>query len=159
MYAITDQTSLHQVMQSPYDVVVIDIYADWCQPCKYLTPKMENLAAQFRDQNILFCTLNAETKLKDYVRGLPTIEFWTKKKGGGERDLYHTVLGADFNEVMTVMHRLYPHLTSSTTTASGSTSGGGMQPTEPSPLLKSVQYPSDVKRKGETKNYKTYATL
>lgn len=152
MYAITDQNALNQVMQSPYDVVVIDIYADWCQPCKYLTPKMETLAAQFREQNILFCTLNAETKLKDYVRGLPTVEFWTKATDGNkERNLYHTVLGADFNEVMTVMHRLYPSMVA----ASSASVGPSVSQQPPASLV----VPSASRKKGETKNYKTYATL
>jgi thioredoxin 1 len=99
IFEIKDGNTLNEVMTSSYDIIIIDIYADWCGPCKYLAPKLENLAKQYSSSNILFCKLNSESGLKPSVKGLPTIEFWVSQSKGVPKQLFHTVLGADYPEI------------------------------------------------------------
>jgi thiol-disulfide isomerase/thioredoxin len=42
---VTDQTFPNEVERSPVPVVV-DMWAPWCGPCRYLTPIVEELSAQ-----------------------------------------------------------------------------------------------------------------
>ena len=104
VFEITNQQTLAEVMNSTYDVVIIDIYADWCGPCKHLAPKLEDLAKQYSAPNILFCKLNSETGLKKSIKGLPTIEFWVNQNGS--KQLYKSVLGAGFPDIKKTLANL-----------------------------------------------------
>lgn len=61
-----------------YPKVVIDFYADWCGPCKNLSPIIEDLAREFSD--ILFIKLNVDeyqSISKQYgIRGIPALLFF-----------------------------------------------------------------------------------
>jgi len=102
VYDIKDKKTLDEIMGSSYDIVIIDIYADWCQPCKFLAPKLDLLAAKYSSPKVLFCKLNSDTGLKPGIQGLPSIEFWVNKQ------LHHTVLGADINEIEATIAKLAP---------------------------------------------------
>jgi thioredoxin 1 len=56
-------------------VAVIDLYADWCGPCKMLAPIMEELEAEFTE--VKFCKINVdeERALAEMfgVRSIPLI--------------------------------------------------------------------------------------
>ena len=38
--------------------IIVDFYADWCGPCKMISPILEELAAEHED--ILFCKVNVD---------------------------------------------------------------------------------------------------
>lgn len=103
MFQITNQETLDAVMtDAKYPIVVLDIYADWCMPCKLLTPKLEELSKSY--PSALFCKLNVESGLKPTVTNLPTIEFWQIK--GESRVLVHTVVGANLQEITSTLTSL-----------------------------------------------------
>ena len=56
-------------------VVLIDLYADWCGPCKMLAPIMEELETEFTE--VKFCKINVdeERALTEMfgVRSIPLI--------------------------------------------------------------------------------------
>ena len=58
--------------------VMLDFWAEWCQPCKMLTPTVEELACDFEGQ-ILVGKLNVDdnpnTATTYGIRGIPTLLF------------------------------------------------------------------------------------
>ena len=58
--------------------VMLDFWAEWCQPCKMLTPTVEELAGDFEGQ-ILVGKLNVDDSPKTAttygIRGIPTLLF------------------------------------------------------------------------------------
>lgn len=64
------------------DVVVVDFWAPWCQPCKVVTPIVEDLAKEY-DGRAAFGKVNVDDSqaaaLKYQIMGVPTLLFF---KGG-----------------------------------------------------------------------------
>ena len=58
--------------------VMLDFWAEWCQPCKMLAPTVEELAGEFEGQ-LLVGKLNVDDNPKtatNYgIRGIPTLLF------------------------------------------------------------------------------------
>ena len=79
---VTDATFTDLVVKSPKPVV-IDYWADWCAPCKQLSPIIEELAAEYGDK-ITFLKMDTNTSTQvptqQGVLGLPTIQVFV----GGE---------------------------------------------------------------------------
>jgi len=71
-------------------LLVIDLYADWCAPCRRLSPILENIAQDKKDQAD-FYKINVD-KLRDIaalfnVRSIPHIAFIKNKK------VVHSLIG------------------------------------------------------------------
>jgi len=75
--AVTDATFAAEVLSSPQPVLV-DYWADWCAPCRQLTPVIEELAKQY--DGVKFVSLdtqvNTAVAANQDVRTLPTIHFF-----------------------------------------------------------------------------------
>ncbi|MGL4990579.1 MAG: thioredoxin [Sarcina sp.] len=56
-------------------LVLVDFYADWCGPCKMLTPVMEELAQEVKAVSFIKLDVDQEGKVAmDYqVQSIPTI--------------------------------------------------------------------------------------
>jgi thioredoxin 1 len=58
-------------------LVVIDLYADWCGPCRMLAPVIEELAAEYPD--VKFCKINVDNErelaMQFRVESIPMIAF------------------------------------------------------------------------------------
>jgi len=65
-------------------VVVVDIYGDWCGPCKAIEPRYNQIAQQFSRQGE--CAVVKEDVNKNItggIRGVPTFQFFFKGKPAG----------------------------------------------------------------------------
>lgn len=62
-------------------LVVVDFYAEWCQPCKNMTKSLTELEKEFT--NVTFVKINAEDEyeLTEFfqIRNLPTLIFISPK--------------------------------------------------------------------------------
>jgi thioredoxin 1 len=83
--ATTDANFESDVLKAEVPVLV-DFWAEWCGPCKALTPKLEEIAQEFGDK-IKVVKLNIDehpnSPVKYGVRGIPTLILF---KAGQEVD-------------------------------------------------------------------------
>jgi thioredoxin 1 len=73
---VTDQTFADEVLRATSPVLV-DYWADWCAPCRQLSPVIEQFAGEYAGR-VKFCSLDANTNTQvpvTYnVNNLPTVQ-------------------------------------------------------------------------------------
>ncbi len=90
----TDQTFEQEVLQSNTPVVV-DFWAEWCQPCRAVSPIIEELAKEYEGKvkvGKLNVDENPQTASKYGIMSIPSILFF---KGGQP---VKTMIGAQSKE-------------------------------------------------------------
>ena len=81
MLAVTDATFEQEVLQSPVPVVV-DFWAEWCGPCRMLTPILEELSTEITGKAVIVkvnIDQNPQIASQLGVRSIPTMILF---KGG-----------------------------------------------------------------------------
>lgn len=77
-YEVDTADFAHKVIDASYTVpVVVDFWADWCQPCRILKPLLEKLAAEYQGRFILAkinSDANQELASQLGVRGIPAVK-------------------------------------------------------------------------------------
>jgi thioredoxin 1 len=74
---VTDATFEAEVVHNPLPVVV-DFWADWCQPCKMVAPILDKLASEFAGQVVVAkVDVDANPGLQQYfqIMSIPTLMF------------------------------------------------------------------------------------
>jgi thioredoxin 1 len=101
-------------MLSEHDLVCIDLFADWCEPCKYIGPKFAELAQQYNiPGKCLLAKENVDRELtRDcQITGIPAFIFYYKGKLIEEKDgtpIY--VVGGDIPRVKEILDKFLPQL-------------------------------------------------
>ena len=76
---VTDATFEEAVLKSPKPVLV-DYWADWCAPCRQLSPIVDELARTYGDRVDFYkldTNANPQTPVQYGVLGLPTLQVWS----------------------------------------------------------------------------------
>jgi thioredoxin 1 len=76
-YAVEEATFEEMVVERSHaSPVVLDIGADWCSPCRVLTPMLEKLALAYEGQ-FLLATVDADENMRiagrHQAKGFPTV--------------------------------------------------------------------------------------
>ena len=73
-YEFTDANFKQEVLQND-KVTLIDLWAEWCGPCRMMTPVVEELAKEYKDRVVvgkLNVDDNPDVPMQYNVRGIPT---------------------------------------------------------------------------------------
>lgn len=90
---VSDSDFSFEVLESESPVLV-DFWAEWCQPCKMLAPTFIELAAEFEGK-VKFVKMNVdnqETPVNYNVRGIPALYLFI---GGELKSQTHGALSKD----------------------------------------------------------------
>lgn len=74
---LTDSNFEETVLKSE-KLALVDFWAEWCGPCRAITPIVEELATEYGDKAIIGkvdVDNNPETAMKYGIRSIPTILF------------------------------------------------------------------------------------
>jgi thioredoxin len=77
MHTFTDDSFAAEALQNPLPVVV-DFWAEWCGPCKMLTPIIEGIAQEMAGRVVIGkCNVDESPKVaaRYNVTGIPTLLF------------------------------------------------------------------------------------
>lgn len=77
IHHITDNNAAEVLNHNPRPIL-LDFYADWCNPCQILAPTIEAIAAEYGDRAIIAkCNVEEAPETAGYfgVRSIPTIVF------------------------------------------------------------------------------------
>lgn len=65
------------VEPSQSKLVILDFWAEWCGPCKVLTPVLEKVAAEYADKGVVLAKINVDEEqfiaAQFQVRSIPTV--------------------------------------------------------------------------------------
>ena len=77
---VTEKTFVDEVLMAP-GLVVVDYWADWCAPCKQLSPIIDELATEFGEVKFVKVDTNTNPNLaaEQGVLSLPTLQFFQGK--------------------------------------------------------------------------------
>lgn len=89
VYQVSDENFDQEIIHAGLPVMV-DFWADWCQPCKAMAPEIDRLAEKYQGK-IKFAQMNVadnrNTPARFGIRNLPT--FILFKRG----DVVNTIIG------------------------------------------------------------------
>ena len=71
----TSDSTFQDDISSQSNLVLVDFWAEWCGPCKQISPILEEIANEKDNLNILKLNIdeNPTTPQKYNVRGIPTL--------------------------------------------------------------------------------------
>ncbi len=102
--------------------ILLDIGAEWCSPCRVLTPMLERLVKDY-DGKFLLAKVDADENMKiagrHKVRGFPTVIAYSR---GQETDRFHSAQPEHF--LRRFIDKLIEHH------ATGSNAGDGVYPAD-----------------------------
>ena len=90
MLKLTSQ-NYEEIVTKSNKPVVIDFWAEWCGPCRMISPLMEELSKEYKEEvKIVKCNVDENSELceKFHIKSIPAIFFM--KKG----EIFDTKIGA-----------------------------------------------------------------
>ncbi len=77
MIEINDK-NFNEIIQKPNQLIIVDFWAEWCAPCRILTPILQDVSTNFN--NVIFAKCNVDENpivtSKFGIRSIPTILYF-----------------------------------------------------------------------------------
>ena len=102
---LEDQEQLKNLVMNNR-VVVVDIYGDFCQPCKAIAPRFSQLSNIYKENGFVFVKEDCNKKITPGIRGVPTFYFYVN--GVLQRD--DVIIGADIQAVQKTLEKYKENL-------------------------------------------------
>ena len=81
-----NDSNFEQFIKETQVPVLVDVYADWCMPCKFIAPIIEKLSKKYEGK-MIFAKLNADYNPRTTARfqlfSIPTLMFFKNGKFAG----------------------------------------------------------------------------
>ena len=81
-----NDTNFEQFIREAQVPILVDVYADWCQPCKFVAPIIKKLSKKYAGK-MIFAKLNADYNPRTAARyqtfSIPTLMFFKDRKLAG----------------------------------------------------------------------------
>jgi thioredoxin 1 len=92
-------------INEPGKIIIIKVGAEWCSPCKAISPLYNQCANFNKNANIIFAEINAsdaDDELLDYIdiKSFPTFLFYKNKS------LSNKIIGCNKQELVTYINNL-----------------------------------------------------
>lgn len=85
MISLTDQ-NFEQIVKENNKPVLVDFFAEWCSPCKMLSPILEKIEEEFKEK-VIFAKVNVDTAPKTSqkygINPIPTVILFKEGKPVG----------------------------------------------------------------------------
>lgn len=102
-YRVTDVTTAEEKQQilNTHQIVLVNIHADWCKPCKQMAPLYSQLASKYNKPGV--CAVireNIDKNLTKNISSVPTMQFYRNNT------LVGNVVGADIMQTEEILQKL-----------------------------------------------------
>jgi thioredoxin 1 len=97
MTTVINQDTFKEKIQESQQPSVVDVYADWCGPCKMMAPVMDAMAEKYQDKCGIFkLDIDQSPQIASQygIASIPTLLFF---KNG---ELVETMVGATTQEIL-----------------------------------------------------------
>jgi len=137
IFEITTREQFEHLRQK-YSILIVDIYADWCGPCKAMSQGYDELSSRYSCDVIAFAKCNVETGVIEGISSVPTIDVIFN----GEH--HKRIFGANLSGIEELILQM--------------TGAAKVQESEP-PRSESVRNEPSFRPKTSAASYKTYGKL
>lgn len=99
VYEISSTGDLNSLLSS-YKVLVVKIYATWCNPCKLYAPKFVEVETNFSSKEVGFAQCDIESNIINGISAVPATIVYVNG------NLYETIMGAKIKDLTTLLESL-----------------------------------------------------
>lgn len=81
-------------------VMIVDVYGDWCQPCKQIAPRFKILSDEYKKFGFVFAKENVDKNISQNIKGVPNFQYFYNGRMIGD------TTGGDMQAVKTKLEEM-----------------------------------------------------